>query len=103
MCIRDRVYGGRWEVVRPLGEGGQAHVYAVKDLRGEHVSEMALKWLMNVKRRDRFIAEAAAGLRLQHENIVKVIDHSTPFSTRSSSPRSSRTSSRPNISGAPPG
>ena len=72
-----KVYGGRWEVVRPLGEGGQAHVYAVKDLRGEHVSEMALKRLTNVKRRDRFLKEAAAGLRLQHENIVKVIDHST--------------------------
>lgn len=72
-----KIYGGRWEVIRPVGQGGQAHVYAVKDLTGEHPDEMALKALQNVKRRDRFIKEAKAGLRLNHGNIVRVVDHST--------------------------
>ncbi len=72
-----KVYGDRWEVLRSLGEGGQAYVYLVKDTRGQFQREMALKHLRNIKRRDRFINEAKAGLRLAHPNIVRVVDHST--------------------------
>jgi serine/threonine protein kinase len=72
-----KIYGRRWEVIRQVGHGGQAQVFAVKDLNGEHPDEMALKWLQNVKRRDRFIKEAKAGLQLNHKNIVRVVDHST--------------------------
>jgi hypothetical protein len=71
------IYGGRWKTIKSLGEGGQAQVFAVRDLQGAYTEEMALKRVHNPKRRERFISEVKAGLRLQHESIVRVVDHSS--------------------------
>lgn len=64
---------GKWQIVRPLSEGGQAYTYLVQadDLPGEH---FVLKRLKNPERLDRFKNEVATGLRLTHPHLVKVTD-----------------------------
>jgi len=68
------VYGERWEVVKSLPEGGQAHVFLVKDLRGGGETRYVLKRLKNINRIERFKREIEAIRNLQHENIVRSID-----------------------------
>jgi serine/threonine protein kinase len=69
-----KTYGGRWETVEPLGKGGQAHTYLVKDLRGEGDTLYALKRLIDINRLDRFRREVEAIRNLTHENILRLID-----------------------------
>lgn len=66
---------GRWKVISSIGEGGQTHVYRVKDEDGQREGEYVLKRLKNIKRIGRFKSEIEARNRLDHPNIVKLIDY----------------------------
>ena len=69
-------FGGRWRSHGSLGGGGQGDVFRVTDsLASSHV-EYALKRLRDLRRLDRFRNEIAALKRLDHPNIVKLVDHS---------------------------
>ncbi len=69
-----QVYGNRWEIIRPLREGGQAHTFLVKDLNGDPIDRYVLKRLKNLKRLERFKQEIEAVSALSHPNIVKLVD-----------------------------
>ena len=71
-----KIYGGRWEVVRQHGEGGQAFVYLVRDTIEEHGGEFVLKRLKNIDRFERFKREIEAGRSLKHPLIAPIIDYS---------------------------
>lgn len=60
----------------PLGEGGQGSVFRVVDVKGEYDGEYALKRVLNPARRPRFRQEIEAIRRLDHPNVIKLIDHS---------------------------
>jgi hypothetical protein len=71
-----RVYGKRWEGIgNDLGEGGQAHL-RVRDRTRVLLGEFALKRISNPKRAGWFASEVEAIKRLDHPNIVKLVDHS---------------------------
>lgn len=72
------LYGERWKIVDgpPLGKGGQGTVFRVVDVSGEHEGEFALKRVPDPARHERFRSEIEASKRLQHPNIIKLIDHS---------------------------
>lgn len=69
-----KIYGARWEVLRSFDEGGQAHLFLVKDLHG--TGEYVLKRILNPKRRDRFLREVEACKTLSHPNVMTLIDYS---------------------------
>ncbi len=66
---------GPWKVEGTVGEGGQAHVYLVKDTRREGGKLFALKRLKNEQRKARFAQEVEAIRQLQHPNILRVEDY----------------------------
>jgi len=66
---------GPWEVIRPLGEGGQGQVYLVRDTRNAEAPLRALKRLVNKERLDRFRQEVQTALNLKHENIIRVEEY----------------------------
>lgn len=68
------VYGQRWQIVRSLGEGGQAHTFIVADLKGASDANYVLKRLKNIKRIDRFKREIELVRNLSHPNIVQLLD-----------------------------
>ncbi|MGA7872679.1 MAG: protein kinase [Candidatus Binatus sp.] len=72
------LFGDRWEVVRPLNGGGQSHVYIVRDRLAQQVGDLVLKHIDNSRdnRDERFRNEVEAAMRLNHPNIMRVIDHS---------------------------
>jgi serine/threonine protein kinase len=64
-----------------LGGGGQAQVYLVIDKSNQNPCKYALKALRRKgpgQAYDRFYREIDAVKRLDHSNIIKVIDHSDP-------------------------
>lgn len=65
---------GKWEVIKSLDEGGQAHVFLVHDVTGIKAGEYVLKRLKNVERMDLFRREVEATQVLQHPNILRIID-----------------------------
>lgn len=72
------IVGGRYSVVRPLGQGGMAHVYLADDQLTQ--SQIALKVMNDDISHDpefikRFDTEARAASRLDHPNIVKVLGY----------------------------
>src|ERR1043165_8554290 len=69
-----KIYGERWETIKALGEGGQAHTYVVRDLQGNNAACYVLKRLRDINRIDRFRREIEAIRNLNHENIVRLID-----------------------------
>ncbi len=71
-----QVYGGRWKVVRSLGQGGQGDVFEVVDVVQPDGGAYALKRIRNPRRRQRFEAEVVAIARLRHPNVVRLVDHS---------------------------
>jgi serine/threonine protein kinase len=71
-----QIYGDRWEFIRTLGEGGQAHTYEVRDLR-DGSTGWVLKRLKNPKRLPRFEREIRALDALNSSHIPKTIDYST--------------------------
>ena len=70
------LYGDRWKIERSLSEGGQAHVFIVKDASTSDDSEYVLKRLKNYKRMDRFEREIEAAKQLNHPYIARFIDYS---------------------------
>jgi serine/threonine protein kinase len=68
------IFGERWEIVDNLGEGGQAHTFIVKDIRGDSTTKYVLKRLKNLERLERFKREIEAVRNLNHSNIVQLID-----------------------------
>jgi serine/threonine protein kinase len=83
-----QVYGNRWEVVdpRPLGEGGQAQTFLVRDLTGDPEARFALKRLKNVDRIDRFENEIRAIQAVQHPNVLRPVDFSLVVTGRRGKP-----------------
>jgi serine/threonine protein kinase len=70
-----------WEIIRDLSEGGQSWTHVVKrkpDPNDTHhdETEYVLKRLKNPSRLDRFEREIEATTRLNHSNIVRIVDHS---------------------------
>jgi serine/threonine-protein kinase len=67
----------RYEVIRPLGEGGYGSVYLVKDRNLGR--ELALKVLDGIaadpEQAERFRREARVTSQLQHSHVVQVFDH----------------------------
>ena len=45
-----RRLGNRWEVIEPIAEGGQSHVFMVRDVSGEYLGQLVLKRLRNHKK-----------------------------------------------------
>jgi serine/threonine protein kinase len=66
---------GKWVVGRSLGEGGQAHIFLVHDAGGEQGDKYVLKRLKNPARIARFEREVRAALKLEHENVLKIIEY----------------------------
>lgn len=73
------VYGGRWkkEPGEKEGEGGQAQVFRVRDITSGSDEIFALKRVTNLNRRDRFLDEVESIQRLNHPNIIRILDHSS--------------------------
>lgn len=63
---------GQWEVVRSIDEGGQAHVFLVKDTKKELPGQYVLKRLKNHKRIDLFRQEVEAIRRVDHPHVLRV-------------------------------
>jgi len=69
------VFDGRYRVTRALGRGGMGAVYEVE--RSRDAKRLALKVVtgaMSAKHAARFAREAEIGARLQHENLVSIVD-----------------------------
>lgn len=69
--------GGRYLVIDRLGEGGMATVYRARDCWRGH--EVAVKVIADRRRQDpialrRFRREAELGARLEHPNLIGVLD-----------------------------
>ncbi|HYI08570.1 MAG TPA: serine/threonine-protein kinase [Thermoanaerobaculia bacterium] len=69
-----QVYGERWEIVRDLGQGGQGQAFLVKDRNSETAEQYVLKRLINVKRSARFEKEVEAIAKLNHPNVLRLVD-----------------------------
>lgn len=69
-------FGSRWENIKQIGEGGQSHVFLVKDLNGEFSDTCVLKRLKNKNRLERFEQEIKAGRELDHPQIAPILDFS---------------------------
>jgi serine/threonine protein kinase len=68
-------FGPRWEKIDDLREGGQAHTYKVKDRTCSDGKVYVLKRLKNLRRSERFSQEIDACLKLEHPNVLKIVDH----------------------------
>ncbi|MSP90545.1 MAG: serine/threonine protein kinase [Myxococcales bacterium] len=73
------VFGGRFDVVEKIGDGGMATVYRATDRKLKR--DVAIKVMhphlsSRADARQRFEREARAAARLEHGNIVKVFDFS---------------------------
>src|SRR5687768_1121901 len=67
---------GKWEIVRSLSEGGQAHTFLVKNFEDPRDNALyVLKRLKNRERLDRFKREIETGLKLIHPNLIRIIDY----------------------------
>jgi hypothetical protein len=69
-----KFYGKRWKNAGSLKEGGQGRIFRVIDMTGQLAGEWALKQLKNSDRVERFRQEVSILRRLDHENIIKLID-----------------------------
>jgi serine/threonine protein kinase len=69
-----KIYGGRWRFIKSISEGGQGWVYIVEDTTGEFKGVYALKRLKRLNRVARFRNEVEILRRLDHENIIKLVD-----------------------------
>ncbi|MDD2440948.1 MAG: protein kinase, partial [Eubacteriales bacterium] len=75
----DRIIGGRYRLIRTIGQGGMAQVYLAEDQQAEQAL-VAVKVLRDDLAQDpefvrRFATEARAASSLSHPNIVKVLDY----------------------------
>lgn len=65
----------QWSWLRDLEEGGQGHTYLVKRSDGSDSAEYVLKRLKNPKREEYFEREIQACEKLNHPNVLKVLEH----------------------------
>ena len=72
-----KVYGKRWETIDPVGEGGQAVAFLVRDLQDpDGEDRWVLKRLKNTNRLGRFETEIEALQQVKSAQIPRVEDHS---------------------------
>lgn len=80
--LKLRVVGNRWEFVspKPLGEGGQGLAFRVRDKRGELKGDFVLKEAKSTddKPLKRFRREIEATQKLNHPNVISVVDFGLP-------------------------
>jgi len=69
-----KIFSDRWEIIRSIGEGGQAYIYLVKDLKIQDDKNYVLKRLKKTKRKERFEREIEALRSIESPYIEKVID-----------------------------
>jgi len=69
-------YGNKWECIEQLGEGGQSHIFLVKDFTSGNGEVYVLKRLKNLNRIERFEQEIKAGMELNHLQIAPILDFS---------------------------
>lgn len=80
VTVRDQLLGGRYRLVRQLGEGGMGHVWEAQDeTLGRPVAVKVISLLAGGGSRGddaraRFLREARITARLQHPNIVTIHD-----------------------------
>lgn len=75
---------GKWETIKSLSEGGQGHIFLVKNTEETDSKEYVLKRLKHKEKRiNKFKKEIEAGLTLKHHYIVKIesydINHAKPY------------------------
>lgn len=73
--MANQIFGDRWKHIRPINEGGQAHIFEVEDLTGELSEIHILKRLKNICRIERFKQEIEAGKNLDHPQIAPIVDY----------------------------
>lgn len=67
---------GRWKVEgKTIGGGGQGQVELVTDASGKESGEFALKKLKDDRRIERFKQEIDAVTKLNHPNIIRIVDY----------------------------
>ena len=71
-----KLYGGRYESLNDLGGGAQGTVLRVRDIFDPEMPELALKRLKQHDRCGRFLSEIEALQKIDHPNVVKILDHS---------------------------
>ncbi|MFF2653920.1 protein kinase [Streptomyces sp. NPDC058045] len=80
MTVRDEVLGGRYRLVRQIGEGGMGQVWEAQDetlgrpVALKEISLLAGGGSRGEESRARFLREARITARLQHPNIVTIHD-----------------------------
>ncbi|MFE4207846.1 serine/threonine-protein kinase [Streptomyces goshikiensis] len=80
MTVRDQLLGGRYRLVRQLGEGGMGQVWEAQDeTLGRPVAVKVISLLagggsLGGEARARFLREARITAQLQHPNIVTIHD-----------------------------
>src|SRR5438876_7823212 len=68
-------FGPRWKWIRDLREGGQGQTFVVRRADGADDLEYVLKRLKNPNRINRFEREVNACMRLEHPNVLRIIDY----------------------------
>src|SRR5689334_13893563 len=63
---------GQYEIIRLLGRGGMGEVYLARDLRLGRLVAVKLLTTQRPDLEERFLVEARATARCQHENIVVI-------------------------------
>jgi serine/threonine protein kinase len=71
-----KLYGGRYQKLNDLGGGAQGTVARVRDVLHPEAPELALKRLKQNDRCGRFLSEIEALQKIDHPNVVKILDHS---------------------------
>ena len=75
--VRDRVIGGRYRLVRPLGEGGMGVVYLARHVdidKPVAIKMIAPRLLTRPGVAEKMLNEARIAAKIRHENIVDVTD-----------------------------
>jgi serine/threonine-protein kinase len=72
--------GGRYNIIKVLGEGGMGRVYNAEQQMGTTVRKVAVKTLLSEYARDakvveRFMRECATVVELEHPNTIKFYDY----------------------------
>lgn len=70
------IYGNRYSNLGSIAGGGQGDIFRVRDTLDPAKTEYALKRLRNVERCARFKLEIEALQKIDHPNVMKIIDHS---------------------------
>lgn len=79
------VLADRYRLMRFLGQGGMGSVYVAEHValgKSVAIKVLGTRWARDVTSRDRFLIEARAASKIDHENVVDVFDYGiTPNSS----------------------